>query len=284
MPDLCYRVDKVNSDAVYLVKDSTCQPVSMIKVTLSKSIETVKIYVDGKFWKTYTLKDKTLEQSIGKLSNQKIDVKLPENKMAQEEALRAYQYYQSEEFQREVVKFRESLTGMLQGVPQEKPSYYQIKPKSVFSDNERIYVFVSSSMPLETVRAYAKDASLLGDKAVLVMRGAIGGLRYLKPTAEWSVKVLKKDPYCEDIACETWKTKIIIDPFLFRKYSIDKVPAVVYVKGLQNTEGLSEGLQTVKVGGFWISYGDVALSYHLKLIGEKIKDQKLISLAESFEK
>lgn len=224
----------------------------------------------------------SLEQDIEHVKTKAKEIKVPELKKNPEidkEAKRAYEYSQSPEFKAQVEAFRKDLNLLLGGQqPQADPveRYYSAyKPKRGFlSDDERIYIFISSSMPEQTIRNYIRDASKIGNNIFLVLRGAIGGIKQIMPTAVWANNLLKKNPLCEG-QCEMYGVKILIDPFLYRKYEITKVPAVVYVKGLQNIEGLSEGLSSVKIGNFWVSYGDVSLDYHLKLIEEKSGRKKL---------
>jgi len=283
VPEDCLKVSKIEGNKIYLVKDKySCTGLTVIKVKLPDDIENVEIYIDNKLWKTHTVKDKTLEQSIGRLNSIKTEpIKLPENKEAEQKAMESYYYTQSEEFQNKVKEYSESIKTLI--FPEKENNTMHYYPdaktqKSVLADDERVYIFISSSMPEDTIRAYAKDLEKLGKHAVLVMRGAIGGLKYIRPTAEWSTRILKKNPYCER-ECETFKTKIIIDPFLFRKYSINRVPAVVYTRGIQNIDGSSEGL--IKNNSvFWVSYGDVALGYHLKVIAEKSQNNNLLKISE----
>ena len=283
VPEDCLKVSKIEKNKIYLVKDKfSCTGLTIIKVKLLDDIENVDIYIDNKLWKTHTVKDKTLEQSIGRLSSIKTEpIKLPENKEAEQKAMESYYYTQSEEFQNKVKEYSESIKDLIFSEKENNTMQYYPDAKtqkSVLADDERVYVFISSSMPEDTIRAYAKDLEKLGKHVSLVIRGAIGGLKYIRPTAEWSTRILKKNPYCEG-ECETFKTKIIIDPFLFRKYSINRVPAVVYTRGIQNIDGSSEGL--IKDNSvFWISYGDVALGYHLKVIAEKSQNNNLLKISE----
>ena len=284
VPEDCLKVAQISTNKIYLVKDKTiCTGIPMVKVSLPDSIETVDIYINGKFYKKHAVKDKNLEQAVARLNVKPDDsIQMPKNKEAEQKAFESYYYTQTEEYQKNVDKYKEDIKKMI--FPEQQASlidkfYPDAKTKkSVLSEDERVYVFISSSIPEQTLRAYAIDLEKLGKHAVLVMRGAIGGLKYIKPTAEWSTRILKKNPYCEG-QCETFKTKIIIDPFLFRKYGIDRVPAVVYAKGIQNLDGLSEGL--IKSNNFsLISYGDVALSYHFQVMAEKSKLSRLKDLSE----
>lgn len=287
VPDDCLKVSKIEKSRIYLVKDeSSCRGVPVVKLKLPDSIETVEIYVEGKLWKVHSVKDKNLEQSIARL-NVKPDpsIKVPKNEEAERLAKEAYNYTQTEEYKKQVEKYKEQITDMLSpnqsGISDLMEKHYPEftkKKNNLLTDDERVYVFVSSSVPEQTLRAYASDLQKLGKNAFMVLRGAIGGLKYLSPTAKWALSVLKKNPYCEG-KCETFATKIVIDPFLFRKYGINEVPAIVYAKGIQNTEGLSEGLITDK-NFYLVSYGDVALSYHLKMMYEKTNNQKFKLLSD----
>lgn len=240
------------------------------------------------YWKVFSIfvvlimlgvswSEDTLEQKIQDVKKRASTMQVPEPKKdekATEQAKKAYEYYQSPEFKAQVEQFKKQLNVLLgKELPFEvspaEQYYSEYKPASgVLSEDERVYIFISSSMPELTIRNYVKEASRIGKNIYLVLRGGIGGIRQLMPTVIWANELLKKNPYCEG-QCDMYGVKILIDPFLFKKYSIQKVPAVVYVRGLQSPEGLSEGLSSVKVSNHWVSYGDVSLEYHLKLIGEK---------------
>jgi type-F conjugative transfer system pilin assembly protein TrbC len=90
---------------------------------------------------------------------------------------------------------------------------------------EQLVLFVSSSMPLHTLRAYARDLAQVG--GVMVVRGGIGGLRQVTPTMNWIHSVLSVKADCEG-ECKMWATELLIDPMLFRLYGIKKVPALIY--------------------------------------------------------
>jgi type-F conjugative transfer system pilin assembly protein TrbC len=94
----------------------------------------------------------------------------------------------------------------------------------------RVVVALSSSMPQAMLQEYF--AQLDGrPEAIVVLRGAIGGLTYFKPTATWVAQSRKKDPLCKTM-CEQHKVDVIIDPLLYHALGITKVPAVVYLHGV----------------------------------------------------
>lgn len=292
VPDRCIALEKQTETQIFLKTVPECK-FPMLKVKVPENTEYVDIYLDGVFYKRQPVKDKNLEESIKRLTeNQpKVDAKLPDNPEAKKMAEESFKYSQSEEFKTRVAEFKTELEKMLRGGEQssgQKFGFYsklETAQKGLLSQDERIYIFVSSSMPEETVKNYVKALARINspEQSFLVLRGGIGGLKYVMPTVQWTFNLLKKNPYCSGEDCELYRVRFVIDPFLFRKYSIDRVPAVVYVKGLVNEEGLSEGLSGVKVSDYWVSYGDVSLAYHLKLIAGRSKDERLKKISEMLE-
>lgn len=90
--------------------------------------------------------------------------------------------------------------------------------------NARPVLFISESIPLPTLRRYARDLSKIN--GVMVLRGAIDGLKHLEPTMKLSADILKRDLSCEQ-NCPMQNTTILIDPILFRQNDIEAVPALI---------------------------------------------------------
>lgn len=135
------------------------------------------------------------------------------------------------------------------------------------SPDERVYVFISSSVPVSTLRNYARDIDTAGDpNIVMVMRGFIGGMKYMKPTLEFIQGIITKDRGCDlGRDCEAFNATVYIDPLLFRRYGITSVPAIVYARGLDVKDpGGSEGLEAnIAVKDEYIVYGDVSIEHAL---------------------
>lgn len=133
-----------------------------------------------------------------------------------------------------------------------------------FLSNNKIYIFMSESVPLEIWYTYGK---FMHDKKLsntnMVLRGCIGGnCTYIKPTADFILSV-KKYNKSEEI-----NPNIIIDPMLFRKYDITRAPCVVYaenvqIKDIKLSEGNDENFKSDRV---YKSCGDWNLLYHLREI------------------
>jgi type-F conjugative transfer system pilin assembly protein TrbC len=190
--------------------------------------------------------------------------------LGRQKAEEAYRIYQSEEFQRKIALERERIQKEIFG---REGSYYKDSKKGGAAGglgaNERIYVFLSSSIPTETLRRYTGAAGALGDRNVrFVMRGFIGGAKYIKPTLRFVRHLLLEDPNCDPLTstCRTHNTAVIIDPMLFERYHITHVPAFVYatVSNLQDPEK-SEGLESnISIRAFHTVYGDINFEYVLE--------------------
>lgn len=135
--------------------------------------------------------------------------------------------------------------------------------KIKLAGDERIYILMSSSVPKGVWKTYAKAIENYGisDKAFLVLRGCIGGCTYIKPTLSFIQSIISPSEK-EQIKAEVW-----IDPLVFRRFGIQRVPCFVYVKGdiLENSQlsiGLPENLKTK--GKEYISCGDWAFEYHMQ--------------------
>jgi type-F conjugative transfer system pilin assembly protein TrbC len=153
------------------------------------------------------------------------------------------------------------------------------KPKSSISLG-RTYLFISSSVPEATLRNYAKDMSIVPN-ASMIMIGFVGGMKKMAPTAQFISNILIKDPTCRNDSCLGYSTEILVDPLLFRKYGISRVPALVYVpqfSAIKREEG-SEGLIPETPTHFAV-YGDAKLSYSFDQIYRHSKNTEAASIRD----
>lgn len=108
-----------------------------------------------------------------------------------------------------------------------------------------VYVFISSSVPLEVWWRYAKYLTENRINGVFILRGCIGGCRYVKPTIEFIRRFITEEGRNEKgLAVEVW-----IDPVKFREYGVKVVPCVA-------VEGRKK-----------LSCGDWSMEYHLRMLG-----------------
>lgn len=157
------------------------------------------------------------------------------------------------------------------------------KTKKYLANDERIYIFISSSVPKSTLKKYALDIDRIGDlNIVMVMRGCIKGCAKLMPTVSFIQDIIAPSEK------EQLQVEVLIDPNLFRLYGIKKVvPAIVYAKGVvvdsfESSEGMSENLKATPIS--YSVYGDVSLEYAIGKINEKAKSSSLEAILKEMSK
>jgi hypothetical protein len=225
--------------------------------------------------------EEPLEKSLRPLMNEasNVEVILPEdNPEATQAAEALFRLYQSDAFQTKILKERQRLAEQFFGVKQK--GIKDDNPKADGDVNpatdDRIYLFVSSSVPLLTLRNYAMDMARLNDsRLVLVMRGFVGGANRIGPTASFIAEVLKTDPNCElgaNRECAMREIPFIVDPTLFREAGIKKVPAVGFIPS--GAQKASEPL---------IVYGDTSLGYGLERMARESGSRDLEQLSEKLK-
>lgn len=127
-----------------------------------------------------------------------------------------------------------------------------------------LLVFASSSIPLETMRAYAQQIEAFG--GAIVMRGAVGGLKELGPTVDYIMNVLRVDASCSGVDCDMREVSVLIDPVLFRQAGVSRVPAVAVVDH-DPFQSYCERVSEDALHGQWrVTYGDASLAGHLSAL------------------
>jgi len=157
-------------------------------------------------------------------------------------------------------------------------------PPKTASNSAQLYLFVSCSVPLTTLRNYAAmiDRARSG-QVIMVLRGFVGGMKKIRPTMEFISEILKKDPACDFMKgkyparghkCDSYQVNIQVDPLLFQRFAIEEVPALAYLPVSEND---TEGKQTEPL----IVNGDAGLDYLLKRINREAKSAELNRLIAS---
>jgi len=160
-------------------------------------------------------------------------IKIPENINAKGEqaAQETYNAYRSQKFQ-DKIKGYENWEDY---VPGAKKAKEEQEIKGVLADSEKVYLFLSSSIPAASFRGYM--ANLEGVVEIKpVMVGIVGGLNKenKKERVKWWSNVLKKDTTCvktPEKPCDLIKPAILVKSGLFHQYKITDVPALIYNKG-----------------------------------------------------
>jgi type-F conjugative transfer system pilin assembly protein TrbC len=155
-----------------------------------------------------------------------------------------------------------------------KPQGDQNQPAVTEAHEEQIYLFISSSVPLATLRNYAAmiDRARTG-QVIMVLRGFVGGMKKIRPTMEFIAEILKKDSTCDFTKekCDSYQVNIQVDPQLFQRFGIEEVPALAYLK-------ISESDAEEKQAEPIIISGDASLDYLLERINREANSATLNTL------
>lgn len=117
-------------------------------------------------------------------------------------------------------------------------------------------LFVSSSIPLPVLRAYAQQLERV--HGVMAFRGMPGGLRKVGPMAKLTAEILRLDPGCSGPNCAMRNVQLIVDPIVFRQHGIARVPALAMIPG-DPTQAYCEREEDSPRARHLV-YGDSALS------------------------
>lgn len=146
-----------------------------------------------------------------------------------------------------------------------------------FNSKETIYIFISSSLPKETIENYLESTKYIQDNVVFVMQGAIGGMQKIKPTLQW-IKELIGEKYAN--------AKIVIDPRLSEYFNIKQVPSVLYTQK-DFFEMKSQEVQSANTdkadADTYIFYGDMPIGYVIKKMNEKKQNSFLQNILKRLE-
>ncbi len=293
IPSPCYSLERVEGNRVYVRSDGrTCPDVpAVLSVNLEDDRGSVSVYVDGRFWMDQKTEQISVDNVRGYLEKGKKlsgELNIAENPHKDEAAAVAREvdaYYRSDEFQSrlraEYDRLQNDLLRAGGNAEESAGNYYsdvaKLPQPGKLPADERIYIFISKSVPRETLRSYIQAVDRLRDpNVVVVLRGFVDGMKMFGPTLEFIRELLVKDPGCDvsKSKCPTYVAEMRIDPLLFRRYGIDRVPAVTYARGVSVQDAqMSEGREeNSTVRNFYTVYGDVSLEYALELFSRESGD------------
>jgi conjugal transfer pilus assembly protein TrbC len=133
------------------------------------------------------------------------------------------------------------------------------------ASHEQLLIFISASVPRESLRKLTRQAALVN--APLILRGVVNG--DLPATAEFMRDILGD---------EEPRARAMIDPTLFDRFGVKQVPTVVLVPGGACVAGIRA---CPKVTPPYVHIaGDVTLDYALDHIARTHPESRI--LAESF--
>jgi len=179
------------------------------------------------------------------------DLTIPENKHANEGQLAAEQsanLFQSKEFQEKLSCEKHRLETEVFSEfmkPIKKDPRGANSPKFL-ATNETLYLFLSSSMPDETVHNYLRSIAQTNSSGIFpVMKGMVKGMANKEANRRYFSRILKNDLDCNDQresqgVCSRFKIPIKMNPMLFKRFEIDRVPTLVVHPANEYLEQLSK--------------------------------------------
>lgn len=199
----------------------------------------------------------------------------PNSKQGEEMARESFEKYQSEEFQNRLKAESERIQKEIMGGTGQKKYYADTaKVAKKGLSNEQIYIFISSSMPASTIRNYVQDVAYLNDPNIIfVLRGFVGGIKKIKPTMKFTRDIIKKDSNCTR-SCDSYNVKVQVNPLMYSRYSIERVPAILYVQGILPKEAAVLKLNKTTFPN-WVIYGDASLVTATEIFADKTKKESM---------
>jgi len=143
--------------------------------------------------------------------------------------------------------------------------------QSLLAKGEKVYLFFSSSVPIETMQAYIAAIAGTGDSNIIpLMRGWARGLSATEANTKYFSRLLQKDSACRSTSepCQYYRVKIQLQPSVFTQYGITRVPAVVYVNAHSS----------------YRIQGDAGLDYLMERINREAKSSTLDNLIEALQR
>lgn len=141
---------------------------------------------------------------------------------------------------------------------------------------EKIFIVISSSMPNEQIREYFKAVEGK-ENITFILRGLVGDLKKFDPTRQYLESIIKKYPADKD-SQDVFSVAVEINPKITKKYDINKVPAIIYVKNYDGQADKSEPLVRNDGEEFWVSYGLASFDYIIEQINKEAKSSWLDGL------
>jgi len=167
------------------------------------------------------------------------DIGIPGNKYSKEGQLAAEQstkLFQSQAFQEKLSceKRRLEKEVFSEFINPVRKDPREQNASKILATDEKVYLFLSSSMPDETVHNYLHSiAQIKSSEISPVMKGMVAGMADKKANLRYFSRILKNDLDCNDQrepqgVCSRFKIPIKMNPMLFKRFEIDQVPALVY--------------------------------------------------------
>jgi conjugal transfer pilus assembly protein TrbC len=226
-----------------------------------------------------------LNEIVKEAKKLKQQLKLPKklNKEGLEAAKKCAERFHSEENQKIIQQEKERISKDVfhqERKPDDKEG--QLNHVKGLSGSERLYIFVSSSIPESTLKSYVSDVDQAKDPNIaIVFRGFVGGMEDIESAVEYLKWLIVKDPKClaeKEQNCDGFHAGIQIDPLLFKRFHIESVPAFVFLQNVKVDDSefslaLKDNLKTDPKG--LIIRGDIPLRHALERFDKESSNPRI---------
>ena len=290
MPSPCYSVEEIKKEKVFLKEDekACAQIIQKTLISVDDSVDQVAVYVKGKLWNTQALnkKDIDLEKIAEAVEDQKKKLEIKGVDNNNDEAIRrasaAAREFYSEQYQSRLNEEMERIKTDLFAIGEKENNEIIYRdaikaPEQSLGQGSYLYIFVSSSMPENTIRAYVQDIALLQEHNIIIaFRGIVGNPPKIKETAKYIKMICQNDPDCRG-KCRRYKAKFAIDPILFENYKITEAPTFVYDRHAEKTD-MGRKKKIKNESEYFKLTGDVSIEYALEIFRRETKEKELEKL------
>ncbi len=208
--------------------------------------------------------------AAAKAAAEGIQLPVNKNEEANKAAQQAAALFNSPEFQNRMHQLQEKLP-LRDATEAEKVAGKEEKTPGALASEEKVYLFLSSSIPEEDVHSLLHTVAHTGDQGIVpVMYGFIGGIDNHRHQGEYFGLVLREDSACTDTPqtqCERFKTNLKINSSLFKQYNVSETPTVVYDNGVKS----------------WSISGNATLGYLLEQINQNAQSPALQQIVKRLE-
>jgi type-F conjugative transfer system pilin assembly protein TrbC len=104
----------------------------------------------------------------------------------------------------------------------------------------------------------------------MVMRGFVEGIKKIGPTQKFIQKIVSKPDG------SAYSVSVIIDPILFRKYGVNRVPCIVYDRSVA-----ADIHADADSDNYYLMYGDASLEYAIERIQKESHGETLNAVLSS---
>lgn len=141
--------------------------------------------------------------------------------------------------------------------------------------NKYIYIFISSSMPMNVLKNYVAVANG-NNNIVFVLNGLIDNdIQKIQPTIAWTKSLM-----CRNVSEENCDSVTVdINPTLFERFKVSEVPSIVYVP---NPNSLNECNDELIISEYLSYVGDTDILYVMdRFVQARKDDLNLVKIRES---